>query len=94
MDQLRVRDLHFAVAEDFVPYVGLIREELVSQFGISPAEALGRINRHWAGQSFVHQPEIDATTHETPEDWARFIYYEQDVRWWIAGEDLRIRPYP
>jgi hypothetical protein len=89
-----VEDLQFAVAEDFVPYVSRIRKEMVSQFGISSAEALKRINRHWGGLSFVHQLEIDVATHETPEDWASFIYYEDDVHWWLPGEDLRVRPYP
>jgi hypothetical protein len=93
VDELRRQDLRFAVADEFVPFVRDIRDAMATLFVISATEALERINRHWAGLRFVDRDEIDIATHETPEDWARFIYYDSGVLWWLPGENLRVRPY-
>ena len=61
-------------------------------FSISEEEALGRVNRHWRGQKIVGNE--DMIYHESPEDLARFIYYEPGAPWWKGEEGLNPRPFP
>jgi hypothetical protein len=78
-----------------------IAAELVARFGISKAEALGRINRDWRLR-YCLGPHVYLAYHETPEYWAEEIYYGKDSCWWVAPEDrerlglgpVQPEPYP
>lgn len=68
-----------------------IAREMASLFCISEDEAIGRMNKHWAGQSIVGQ---DIVYHEDKTYWAKRIYYEGDAKWWIPGAVLKPKPFP
>jgi hypothetical protein len=68
-----------------------IAREMCVRFGVSKEEALGRINRAWAGQSIVGD---DIVYHEDEVFWACDIYYGHDSLWWKPGEKPEPLPYP
>lgn len=73
-------------------YCALIAGEMERLFGISRQEAIGRINRHWAGQTNVGP---DAMVYREDEEfWANTIYYTSDSYWWIPGKKVDVKPYP
>ena len=61
-----------------------IVEIMVHDFGIPPSEAIMRINRNWQDQRIE---KIDNISHEWPQYWASFIYYEPHEKWWIQGDE-------
>src|SRR4051812_22074717 len=73
-----------------------IAQEMVTLFGISGEEAIGRINRQlqnvkeWIGDKHIYY-------HETMEEWAKNIYYEEDYEygncWWIKGSNPKAKTY-
>jgi hypothetical protein len=89
-------------------YCWKIARELVTQFGISESEAVGRINRDWRFDGIdsrfciEYGPEFHLAYHELPEYWAQEIYYGRDSHWWMAPEErqrlglgpLESLPYP
>ena len=76
-------------------YCDAIATEMMSSFGVSADEAVGRIDRHWRNAEFVEQEDVDTLMLELPHYWARRIYYPSDVDWWVTGEDgLEPRPFP
>ncbi len=87
-------DLEFEVTPAAREYCDRIIEELMRLFGIGRDEAVGRMNRHWEGQSFLTEDDVNDLTRESPDFWAQRIYYQSDVKWWIPGEELRSKPYP
>lgn len=68
-----------------------IVEDMARRFGISRAEAIGRVNREWKGRSLIGNVLI--MYHEPEEYWAQRIYYAESVRWWIDPNPA-IKPYP
>ena len=87
-------ELTFDIADEAIPYVEAVIDEIVDGFGMDRTEAVGRVNRHWHGQRFIDQDAIDALTHELPSEMARFIVYEPATTWWKEGAVLRVRPFP
>lgn len=72
-----------------------IADEMVERFGVSRAEAVARINQAWGRQTFDEWPDL--ITHEDPEHWAYWIYYEGDVPYWEPDADRsqwRVREAP
>jgi hypothetical protein len=64
-----------------------IAAEMVREFGIAEAEAVGRINRGWG-----HLTEFDPIAyHNLPRSWAHHFYYGPDSYWWIGDELKRER---
>jgi len=57
----------------------------MQKFGCSRAEAVARINEQW-GEGLLGYHDL--ITHELPEHWAHFIYYD-DARYWEESEDRR-----
>ncbi|KAJ5794780.1 hypothetical protein N7457_001379 [Penicillium paradoxum] len=55
----------------------------MQKFECPRAEAVARINDLWGGMVFK---EPDLLTHEMPEHWAHFLYYE-DAKYWDENED-------
>lgn len=70
--QLRMPDK----ARDFVEQV---LHEMLMRFPIMRDEAVGRVNQAWG--HLDHIGGKDLTFHESPDDWARIIYYGKDSRW-------------
>lgn len=69
-----------------------IAADMVRRFGISLDEAVGRINRRWAGV-----PALGAESllyHESVDHWANDIYYGHDSFWWNSPPDLKPQEYP
>lgn len=69
----------------------MIVDRMVELFGISVKEAVGRINRKWAGREFE---DLDLICHEDHDFWANEIYYGHDSHWWQNPPGLKPRPYP
>ncbi len=84
-------EFKFDVQGQLLEYCREILREMMSEFGISYEEALGRINNHWAGQEFDCP---DTVYHETTEYWAKRIYYKSSCKWWVKGAKLEAKPYP
>lgn len=57
---------------------------LIELFDISEKEAFLRINSFWEGNDFLS--EEDLIFHESPEFWAKTIYYEE-CNWWNFSEN-------
>jgi hypothetical protein len=68
-----------------------IVDRMMELFGISVDEALGRINRGWAGFEFE---DLDLICHETDDYWANTIYFGADSYWWLKPPGLKPLPYP
>ena len=83
----------FRTDEKSEAYCRSIAHELVRLFGISESEALRRISRFWAHLSEL-VGEYDLIYHETPDDWARWIYYGAGSYWWLVGEERAKRRLP
>ena len=85
---------NFATTKEADEFCQRIASEIVRQFGMTFDEAIGGMNRHWAGATFVARDEIDLLTHERAQDWARIMVLGIDVDWWNAEQDLTPIPYP
>lgn len=72
-------------------FCDLIASRMVQQFGITTAEAVGRINRQWRGMSFLGAEEL--IYHEAPDFWVNTIYYGPSSSWWIELPEKPL-PYP
>jgi hypothetical protein len=73
-------------------FCGEIVATMMELFGLSRAEAIGRINRDFTPVDFFGEEHI--YYHETPDYWAQTIYYGRDSKWWLNPEGLRPLPYP
>ena len=68
-----------------------IIDEMVAGLGLTEAEAIGRLNRAWGGNDFRKQ---DIRYHETPEFWAKDIYFGPGSKWWTNPPGLTPKPFP
>ncbi|WBO63655.1 hypothetical protein [Streptomyces camelliae] len=62
-----------------------IADEMVSEFGISRAEAVARINEQWHGQDLSDEDSL--ILHEEEHYWAFVIHYGGNVPDWSPGAD-------
>jgi hypothetical protein len=73
-----------------------IVQHMIRLFHISEEEALGRVNRHFKGQSIVGSDRM--IYHQDEEYWAKAVYYTNDAMWWsehwLAEHELKPKPYP
>ncbi|GMK38552.1 hypothetical protein PCCS19_16060 [Paenibacillus sp. CCS19] len=67
-----------------------IVNRMITSFGLSDEEAVGRINNLWAKLGSILEGDI--MFHETPEFWAYDIYYGHDSSWWHRLDDPSLRP--
>lgn len=67
-------------------------QKMVSLFGISEAEALGRLNRAWKDKPLLGEHSL--VYHRSAEYWANRIYYGDDSQWSQHSAGLRPLPYP
>jgi hypothetical protein len=75
-----------------------IAEKMVARFGITAAEAVARVNRHWSGAAGT-RPRVwivgrAIAYHDTSEDWAHLIYYGPNSQWWKPGPTPTPLPPP
>jgi hypothetical protein len=89
MSELNVRG-----TEEALEYIEQIAREMILLFPITMDEAVGRINRAWAGQEFSSEAKVGVLLHEEPDAWAKTIYYVRDSRWWLGEDGLEPLPYP
>ena len=82
----------FVTDEESEAFFGEIVRELVRLFSISEEEAVGRVNRQWAGRSVTGHYNL--IYHESPEYFAKTVYYGPGVLWWKGEAGLRGTPYP
>ena len=79
-----------------------VARELVTQFGITEAEAIGRINREWKDRNWLGSEYGWIVYHEPADEWARDIYYGKETAWWVEEEHrarlglgpVAPKPYP
>ncbi|GEP42341.1 hypothetical protein BGE01nite_16320 [Brevifollis gellanilyticus] len=70
-----------------------IIDYMVNEFGISPSEALARLNRSFAGWGHIGDHHI--FFHEDEAYWANNIYYGKSSGWWQkARSELTPLPFP
>lgn len=62
--------------EGMLAYFRGIVSEMVARFGISPAEAVARVNERYQGADISPWPDL--MCHELPEYWAYGLYYFPD----------------
>jgi hypothetical protein len=85
----------FEASEEAVAYLDQIRAEMLLLFDITDEEAVGRINRHFAGQSITSDVKVGVLLHEEQDAWARHIYFGRDSFWWIHDPaELDPLPWP
>lgn len=86
--------IEIAATDEALDYIEQIARQMVLLFPVAMDEAVGRINRFWAGQEFTSHVKVDVLLHEEPESWAKTIYYGRDSRWWLGEAGLEPEPYP
>lgn len=87
-------DIKVNGSEEALDFYEEIVREMLLLFPITRAEAVGRLNKFWAGQDFRGELDLNLLTHEEPTYWAKTIYYGRNVSWWKGEDDLRPEPYP
>jgi hypothetical protein len=87
-------EINVAGSQEALDYFEDIVREMLFLFPITRAEAVGRLNRFWAGQNFSDELSVNLLMHEEPDYWAKTIYYGPNTPWWKGEEGLKPRPYP
>lgn len=77
----------FGVNGEIEEYCIAIAAAMVDLFEIPLAEAVARMNEHWAGQSLAG--ELRLVFHEEPDVWAKHICYHFGAMWW-ANEPVEL----
>lgn len=62
-------------------YFRAIADSMVQLYSIPRSEAIGRIGRFWAGQSFLARDAALLVEHQVPEAWAELIYCGRKGNW-------------
>lgn len=84
--------LSFSIDAKAEEFCQRIVDTMVTLFGITESEAIGRLNKHWAGQEFIGEDEL--IYHDDEAYWAKTIYYEENAHWWRNEDGLNPRPFP
>jgi len=87
-----MRQFKFTTDQESEEYCLRIVQKMVSLFNISEDEALDRLNQNFSDQVIVGDDL--PFYHETSEYWAKSIYYEPGVYWWLGEDGLKPRPCP
>lgn len=81
----------FITDENSEIFCNLIVKKMIELFGISEAEAIGRINNLWRGKEIVGDNII---YHEDEEDWGKTMYYDHNSMWWLKEGKEELKPMP
>lgn len=87
-------EINVAGSQEALDYFEDIVREMLFLFPITRAEAVGRLNRFWAGRNFSNELSVNLLMHEEPDYWAKTIYYGPNTPWWKGEEGLKPQPYP
>jgi hypothetical protein len=101
-------ELRFPAVSTLHPDVQEFMEEIVhamvTLFGISQEEAIGRVVRQWSHVAEFGEPVPSGVSHvdtpslaillmrEEPAYWAKDIYFGHDSGWWNDEEGIRAAP--
>jgi hypothetical protein len=58
-----------------------IADTMVRLYSIPRSEAVGRIKQFWSSQSFLTEEQTRLVQHQTPDIWAKLIYYGRKGHW-------------
>ena len=84
---------HFKLCEQSLWFFNDVLRQLINEFKIDEDEALGRLNKRFGGGDY--SKDFEYLFHDTPKDWAYFIYYGKNSQWWNKSKDeLKPLPYP
>ncbi|MFG1605157.1 hypothetical protein [Actinoplanes sp. NPDC049265] len=72
-------------------FVGQVVYQMAARFPITQDEAVGRVNQTWGHIDYIG--DTDLIFHQSPDEWARDIYYGPDSRWWQGEDGLEPVPY-
>ena len=64
-----------------VEYFREIADSMVELYSIPRSEAVGRISKFWAGQSFLNEYKAQLIEHQVPRIWDELIYYGRKGNW-------------
>jgi hypothetical protein len=81
----------FTTDEKSEAFCRAIVDLMMSLFGISEEEAVGRVNRQWNRMTLTGQHVI---YHEDEDYWAHTIYYGRNSQWWENRPGLTPVPFP
>jgi len=86
-----VRQFTFATNPEIEAYFNKVVDVLITDFGVSEEEAVGRVNRTYGGYDVLGDTTL---THEWAKDTAYQLYYGPDQMYWKPGAVLTPVPYP
>lgn len=75
-------------------YLQRIADEMVTIFGMSRNEAIGRINRRWSGRSIRNPNDVMMLLHRDLDWWAKTVVYGIDSEWWRDEANATPLPFP
>ena len=78
-------DLPFRTDREALDYLREIVECMMTNFGITAQEAIGRIAKAWSNLDSIVGHD-DLMYHELPSYWAHHFYFGKSSFWWIAAE--------
>ncbi len=87
-------EIEIAGVQEALDYFDEIVRKMLILFPITRAEAVGRLNRFWAGQQFSEELDVNLLRHEDTNYWAKTIYYGANTQWWKGEEGLQPERYP
>ena len=91
-ETVEMNEFGFSATDEALGYLREIASSMVDLFGVSSAEAVGRMRQFWPGQAFRTDYALMALFHRSPEGWAKTIYYGGKP-WWLEGQELTPAPY-
>jgi len=89
-----VLHIEFPCTAEIADLVHEIAATMILTFDMPLEEAEGRINKFWTGFTFLEPIQTMPLLHETPDYWAKTIYYGPGVMWWLGEEGLTPTRYP
>jgi hypothetical protein len=87
-------EIQITGTREALKYFEEIVRRMLLLFPITRDEAVGRVNRFWAGQDFSRELKVNLLTHEDTIFWAKTIYYGPNAQWGKGEEGLKPLPYP
>jgi hypothetical protein len=76
-----VNEFGIAATDRAAEYFRAIADSMVELYSIPRSEAIGRMSRFWAGQSFLTPDAALLVEHQEPGAWAALIYEGRKGNW-------------
>jgi hypothetical protein len=88
-------EFSFELDEQGKLFCSKIASDMVRLFNIPTSEAVGRINKQWKTVKIIGPSLL---YHQSSDEWAKTIYYEDGTFWWVdewmAKNTPKSKPYP